>query len=407
MKVIRLAFKLVQNKCNLGPGNESLGLLAEAAKKILEVGATADVFVTPGGTLKVLDFKALKEARPGPTPAEGDYKRLAEAVTKTVLQPHVFPLLEKSGLSKAVKYLTLGIDLYEEGEGPKHAEMVAVIDIGAASVVAWTGKSYPVQSQAASLVYCPTVDSHFMRLAGEEVLVLGCHDLNVFSNRAKAVSKGAGRVTYKAKLQREFSRMAKAKGITTILHHPHHTYSPRVWNTAWSGAREDLATLRTGATGLNIDGNGNPTQDPRKICNSTAFGDVRTLLSVGGKWQWLEHGQTSAPKKATAIVSQRKMASATGGPMLPPNAKPDWNKVGPEHIRAAVHAFESDPKVRPSKEARNTVLVVGGKNYPAKFIRGLAYQLATGKALNPSIHYSGGSETQKHLERLGFKVIRS
>jgi hypothetical protein len=27
--------------------------------------------------------------------------------------------------------------------------------------------------------------------------------------------------------------------------------------------------------------------------------------------------------------------------------------------------------------------------------------------LNPSIHYSGGSETQKHLERLGFKVIRS
>ena len=35
-------------------------------------------------------------------------------------------------------------------------------------------------------------------------------------------------------------KLAKEFGPTMILHHPHSTDSPRVWSTAWSGARKVL-----------------------------------------------------------------------------------------------------------------------------------------------------------------------
>jgi hypothetical protein len=47
---------------------------------------------------------------------------------------------------------------------------------------------------------------------------------------------------------------------------------------------------------------------------------------------------------------------------------------------------------RPKRPARNTFLLLNGKTYPAKFIRGLAYRLATGVELDPNVDYSGGTE---------------
>jgi hypothetical protein len=47
---------------------------------------------------------------------------------------------------------------------------------------------------------------------------------------------------------------------------------------------------------------------------------------------------------------------------------------------------------------------LNGKSYPAKFIRGLAYRLATGVELDPSRDYSGGAETVRFFQRLGLAV---
>jgi hypothetical protein len=46
-------------------------------------------------------------------------------------------------------------------------------------------------------------------------------------------------------------------------------------------------------------------------------------------------------------------------------------------------------------------LVLNGKTYPAKFIRGLAYRLATGVELDPNVDYSGGTETARFFQGLG------
>ena len=54
-------------------------------------------------------------------------------------------------------------------------------------------------------------------------------------------------------------------------------------------------------------------------------------------------------------------------------------------------------------DSRGSFLLLGSKRYPAKFIRGLAYEIATGHELG-SGDYSGGAETVRFFEALGFSV---
>jgi hypothetical protein len=51
--------------------------------------------------------------------------------------------------------------------------------------------------------------------------------------------------------------------------------------------------------------------------------------------------------------------------------------------------------------------LLGGKRYPAKFIRGLAYRLATGVELDPSRAFSSGDETARFFASLGFTTVRA
>lgn len=83
--------------------------------------------------------------------------------------------------------------------------------------------------------------------------------------------------------------------------------------------------------------------------------------------------------------------------------RPDWTQVTVEHVHQACGLFDSGTAV-PSRGAKSTFLVVNGKTYPAKFIRGLAYRLATGVELDPSQDYSGGLETIRFFESLGFST---
>jgi len=49
-------------------------------------------------------------------------------------------------------------------------------------------------------------------------------------------------------------------------------------------------------------------------------------------------------------------------------------------------------------------LILDGKRYPAKFIRGLAYEIATGRKLDPNVEFSGGAETARFFQRLWFQI---
>lgn len=71
-----------------------------------------------------------------------------------------------------------------------------------------------------------------------------------------------------------------------------------------------------------------------------------------------------------------------------------------KHVQQACELYDSGVAV-PRRPARSTFLLMNNKSYPAKFIRGLAYRLATGVELDPSRDYSGGLETVRFFHALG------
>ncbi len=83
--------------------------------------------------------------------------------------------------------------------------------------------------------------------------------------------------------------------------------------------------------------------------------------------------------------------------------KPDWSLVTRKHVEEAFDQFDSQA-LNPKQPARSTFLELNGKKYPAKFIRGLAYKVATGVDLPLHGVYWGGLETKKFFENLNFQV---
>lgn len=85
---------------------------------------------------------------------------------------------------------------------------------------------------------------------------------------------------------------------------------------------------------------------------------------------------------------------------------PDWTKVAVDHVRQACELFDAGAAV-PRRPAKSTFLIVSGKAYPAKFIRGEAYRIATGVELDPNRDFTGGNETARFFADLGFETSNS
>ena len=154
-----------------------------------------------------------------------------------------------------IDVLTVGIDLCSE-DFPEHAELVAVYEF-ANERISWTGKSYPTSHQERKLVQVIDLNTHLLAVADERVLVLGCHDLNMFSPRVKAnVTCGSNRSNRCQKMK----RLAREFKPTIVLHHPHSTDSPNIWRTAWAGPKK-IGKLKAWASGIAYH---NPQGKPRK-----------------------------------------------------------------------------------------------------------------------------------------------
>lgn len=82
--------------------------------------------------------------------------------------------------------------------------------------------------------------------------------------------------------------------------------------------------------------------------------------------------------------------------------KSKWNKVSASDVYEAVRIY--DQSLDAHSPAQNTFLEINGKNYPAKHIRGLAYKVAYGATI-PNSEFTGGAETVRFFENLGFTVI--
>lgn len=77
-----------------------------------------------------------------------------------------------------------------------------------------------------------------------------------------------------------------------------------------------------------------------------------------------------------------------------------------DHVRQACDLFDAGSAV-PKRPARSTFLHFNGKTYPAKFIRGLAYRIATGIELHSTKDFTGGDETTRFFSSLGFEAPSS
>lgn len=81
--------------------------------------------------------------------------------------------------------------------------------------------------------------------------------------------------------------------------------------------------------------------------------------------------------------------------------KHDWMAITKEDVIKAIEKFLFESPEYP--EPKSTFLIFQGKRLPAKHIRGMAYAIHYGKEISKE-DYTGGKETVRFFERLGFTV---
>jgi len=167
---------VVDGEAALTPKKAATALKA-VLKAMVRDGEHSDVLITPGGFVS-LDMERADYAVGWDTP-KNELQKLVRNV-----QPSLEPLLSQivsDDNRAAADFLTLGIDVSLRSE--HHAELVATIEMKSGQVLAWTGKSHPTQHQEHSLMHVTDLSSHIQDINGHSVLVLGCHDLNMFSTK--------------------------------------------------------------------------------------------------------------------------------------------------------------------------------------------------------------------------------
>ena len=95
-------------------------------------------------------------------------------------------------------WLTLGVDTKKSkvstthnAINEPHAELVCIVDLGHRTF-RWTGKFYPTTGQEGTIVRFPDLESHFVDLNCGQTMILGCHDLSVYSPRGQEEARCAG-----------------------------------------------------------------------------------------------------------------------------------------------------------------------------------------------------------------------
>lgn len=232
-------------------------------------GMSAKFLLTPGGFVHA----PLPEGGTGASGWESTKQELSPFVdaARVALLDTVTDEVLRRARGK-VEVITVGVDVIgDAAEAGPHAELVAVIDVESGKVVRWTGKSYPTASQENTLVHVVDLASHCVELGGERVLVLGCHDLNVFNPRGRANQSDDG---YRRRRCEAFEKVVKDFRPSVVLQHPHTTDSPNIWRNAWARLLQEVPSVRTWASGIRYyNPNGVERGDPQDVLDATASND--------------------------------------------------------------------------------------------------------------------------------------
>ena len=139
-------------------------------------------------------------------------------------------------MRECTDYITIGIDSFKTKISTSqtsirqpHVEMVLLLELATKKIFV-TGKSYPTAGQEDGLFRYDDINTHFINTKHGKVMLLGCHDLNVFSPRGEATTKKE----WRRKVRRSFYELLKKEKPNIVLHHPHTTDSSKIWTSAWN-----------------------------------------------------------------------------------------------------------------------------------------------------------------------------
>ena len=250
----------------------------EEARKLLEcilekwpTGKRVKFILTCGGFVEFEWPKDVSSQDIGDNKYPSD--KVVEALVNKAEKYARFVLSKGLGkdLSNYTDYITLGIDSHKAKISTTrnyitkpHIELVSLIDVRN-NKSCWTGKSYPTTKQERGLVRISNLEAHFVELKNlGKVMILGCHDLNMFNNRNW---KNTGK--WRKEIKTRFRALAKKENPFCVLHHPHTTVNVRTWLNAWGSLRKELQSVEQYA------GVGRYYECDKERLKWDALGDVR------------------------------------------------------------------------------------------------------------------------------------
>jgi hypothetical protein len=175
-------------------------------------------------------------------------------------------------LREIADYITIGID--GTNSNGQIIELVAVYDLKKEKVVRWTGKFYPTVEQIAYTIKINDLNTHFIELNGDKVVILGCHDLNIFSPRGQA-NAGKNKSGWRYKTAQKFKKLCREFSPDIILQHPHTTDYSKIWNGAWNNLEKEFPNVKHFASGIKyFYPYGSPRGKMDEVLAKTKKGDV-------------------------------------------------------------------------------------------------------------------------------------
>ncbi len=180
-------------------GIESGRSLLRDVVRVWPRGQQVQCLITPGAFVRFWSPDSLPDTDDNLNPDKATIEQLfseTRTVCKTLLTNELM-----RDLSKCTRYLTLGVDSKKQKNSQtqnyipeRHVEMVCLVDLVDREFHV-TGKSYPTSRQADTLIRIPCLETHFLNnLACGKTMVLGCHDLSIYSPRGQATARGRRRI---------------------------------------------------------------------------------------------------------------------------------------------------------------------------------------------------------------------
>jgi len=245
------------------------------------------------------------------------------------------PLQIRTRLAEHAKYLTFGADSNNE---LYQIEFVCIINLSTNERV-WTGKSYPNSEQEQQLIRNPNLESHFPIVNGRRVLVLGCHDLQIFNNRWDSRKELLS--PWRIETRSEMNRLSDIHQPCLVLHHPHSTDSCGTWRMGWSGLLEKIGSVK------NFASNGLYYHDGKPCRNSLQ--EILKASKQGSTLDFIFYFEKSLQEQRSPAPLDTKSKHESNPKVYPPpfnKIVESYPEIMPDNFRSVKTAGNSNWKLK-------------------------------------------------------------